>query len=80
MIRSGIPVEKALQSLAKESDGLLRRELTKIYEQTMMGVPLTSALEESSHRVNSVEYQFFTIVLALNQDAGWILCRIPCRI
>jgi tight adherence protein B len=69
-IKSGLPLNECLGTIGRESAEPLAGEFREVVEQQKVGVPLGEALERLTTRMPLAEVRFFTIVIAIQQQAG----------
>lgn len=69
-VKSGLPLGECLQIIARESPEPIASEFREVVEQQRVGVPLSEALERLATRMPLSEVKFFTIVIAIQQQAG----------
>ncbi len=69
-VKSGLPLNECLSTIARESAEPLASEFRDVIEQQRVGVPLSEALERLTTRMPLAEVKFFTIVIAIQQQAG----------
>ncbi len=69
-VKSGLPLNECLSTIARESAEPLASEFREVVEQQRVGVPLAEALERLNTRMPLAEVRFFTIVIAIQQQAG----------
>lgn len=69
-VKSGLPLNECLATIARESPEPLASEFRDVVEQQRVGVPLGEALERMTSRMPLAEVRFLTIVIAIQQQAG----------
>jgi tight adherence protein B len=69
-VKSGLPLNECLATIARESIEPLAGEFREVVEQQRVGVPLAEALERLNTRMPVAEVRFLTIVIAIQQQAG----------
>jgi tight adherence protein B len=69
-VKSGLPLNECLATIARESAEPLASEFQEVVEQQRVGVPLGEALERMGTRMPLAEVRFLTIVIAIQQQAG----------
>jgi len=69
-VKSGLPLNECLATIARESAEPLASEFREVVEQQRVGVPLAEALERLTTRMPLAEIRFLTIVIAIQQQAG----------
>jgi tight adherence protein B len=69
-VKSGLPLVECLGIIARESPQPIAGEFTELVEQQRVGVPLSECFDRMMMRVPLPEVRFFSIVLAIQQQAG----------
>jgi len=69
-IRSGLPLNDCMRIIAQDSDEPVRGEFRKMIEATQMGIPVPEACERLYESVPTPETNFFSIVIAIQSQAG----------
>jgi len=69
-LRSGLPVTETLQVVAKEVPGPVGEEFKMVTERIKIGRTMDDALQESAVRLNTAEFNFFCITLAIQRETG----------
>jgi tight adherence protein B len=69
-VKSGLPLNQCLRTIASESPEPLRAEFRMIVDGQAMGVPLDDNLERMYERMPLSEVNFFSIVLGIQQKTG----------
>jgi tight adherence protein B len=69
-VKSGLPLVECLNIIARESPQPISGEFTELVEQQRVGVPLGEAFERMMVRMPLPEVRFFSIVVAIQQQAG----------
>ena len=69
-VKSGLPLNECLVTIARESAEPLASEFREVVEQQRVGVSLGEALERMTTRMPLAEVRFLTIVIAIQQQAG----------
>ncbi len=69
-VKSGLPLIECLNIIARESPPPIGGEFTDLVEQQRVGVPLAEAFERMMVRMPLAEVRFFSIVIAIQQQAG----------
>ncbi|MGD8110642.1 type II secretion system F family protein [Vibrio sp. TRT 17S01] len=75
-IAAGVPMERSIRSVANAFDGHLGDEFNKLHDAIVLGVPFQQALSDSSARVDSESYRYFTAILSLNAETGGPLVEV----
>ncbi len=69
-IRSGLPLNDCLRIIAQDSDEPVKSEFRKMIEATQMGIPVPEACERLYESIPTPETNFFSIVIAIQSQAG----------
>jgi tight adherence protein B len=69
-LRSGLPVTETLGVVATEIPGPVGSEFKGVVERIKIGRTMEEALQETADRLNTAEFQFFVITLAIQRETG----------
>ncbi|WP_417622649.1 type II secretion system F family protein [Parasphingorhabdus sp.] len=69
-LRSGLPVTETIGVVAKEIGGPVGEEFQKVVDRIKIGRTMEDALQESAKRMETAEFQFFCITLAIQRETG----------
>lgn len=69
-VRVGIPMQEALQVVAREGAEPTAKEFSILGNRVMIGMPLDEALREMADRNKLAEYRFFATALSLQSQTG----------
>ena len=69
-LRSGLPITESMNSVANEVDDPVGGEFRRVMDQIRLGITLDDALEETAERIDSPEFKFFVISLAIQRETG----------
>jgi tight adherence protein B len=69
-VKSGLPLNECLGTIARESAEPLASEFREVVEQQRVGVSLGEALDRLANRMPLAEVRFLSIVIAVQQQAG----------
>jgi tight adherence protein B len=69
-LRSGLPVSETLGVVASEVPGPVGEEFKLVTERTKIGQTMEQALQETADRLNTPEFSFFCITLAIQRETG----------
>ena len=69
-VRSGLPVNECLNIIARETPEPVCSEFEQLVEGIKVGRPLEEVMERGLRRIPTMEYRFFAIVLAIQQQTG----------
>ena len=70
MVRAGLPITAAMQTVALESEPPVSEVFTAIADQVKIGVPIEVILDESSSRIGLPDFRFFTVAVSLQYATG----------
>jgi tight adherence protein B len=69
-LRSGLPVAETLGIVASEVPGPVGSEFRAVVERMRIGRTMEEALQETANKLNTAEFQFFVITLAIQRETG----------
>ncbi len=69
-LRSGLPVTETLGVIAQEIRGPVGEEFKMVTERMKIGRTMEDALQETADRLNTAEFSFFVITLAIQRETG----------
>jgi len=69
-LRSGLPVTETLGIVSGEIPGPVGSEFKLVTERIKIGKTMEDALQETADRINTPEFQFFVITLAIQRETG----------
>jgi len=69
-LRSGLPVTETLGVVAQEVPGPVGEEFKLVIERIKIGRSMEEALQETADRLNTPEFSFFCITLAIQRETG----------
>lgn len=69
-LRSGLPVSETLSVVANEIPGPVGLEFKGVVERIAIGRTMEEALQETADRLNTAEFSFFCITLAIQRETG----------
>lgn len=69
-LRSGLPVTETLGVVATEVPGPVGEEFKEVTERIKIGRTMEDALEGSAKKLNTPEFNFFCITLAIQRETG----------
>ena len=69
-LRSGLPVTETLGIVASEIGGPVGVEFRAVSDKMKIGRTMEAALQETSDRLGTAEFQFFVITLAIQRETG----------
>lgn len=69
-LRSGLPVAETLHAVSTEIPGPVGVEFKQVIERIRIGKSMDAALQESAEMLDTPEFQFFCITLAIQRETG----------
>ena len=69
-LRSGLPVTETLGVVASEVPGPVGEEFKLVTERIRIGKTMEEALQDTADRLNTPEFSFFVITLAIQRETG----------
>mgnify|MGYP002631127434 CR=1 FL=1 len=69
-LKSGLPVPESIRSVGDEFGGPVGDEFRKVADRIKLGESMDQALLEATKRINTAEFQFFVISLAVQRETG----------
>ena len=69
-LRSGLPVTETIGVVSKEIDGPVGEEFGKVVDRIKIGRTMEDALQESAKRLDTPEFKFFCITIAIQRETG----------
>ena len=69
-LRSGLPITETLGIVATEIQGPVGLEFRAVADKMKIGRTMEAALQETSDRLGTAEFQFFVITLAIQRETG----------
>jgi tight adherence protein B len=69
-VKTGLPLNECLNIIAKETEDPIASEFRDVVEQQRVGVPLAECFERMMNRMPLSEVRFFSIVIAIQSQAG----------
>lgn len=75
-VRSGFPLNAALQMVADTSEEPIRSEFRQVCDEVAAGRSLQQVLSRLATRVNQQDVRFFAVVLSVQQETGGNLAEI----
>jgi len=69
-LRSGLPITETLGIVAGEIKGPVGIEFRAVADKMKIGRTMEAALQETSDRLGTAEFQFFVITLAIQRETG----------
>ncbi|WOE74618.1 type II secretion system F family protein [Alterisphingorhabdus coralli] len=69
-LRSGLPVTETLSVVAEEIPGPVGVEFKEVTERIKIGRTMEDSLQETAKKLNTPEFNFFCITLAIQRETG----------
>jgi tight adherence protein B len=69
-LRSGLPITETMGVVGAEVDGPVGEEFRSVSDKMKIGRTLDAALQETSDRLGTPEFQFFVITIAIQRETG----------
>ena len=69
-LRSGLPVTETIGVIAQEVPGPVGEEFKLVGDRIKLGRTMEDALQETADRLNTPEFSFFVITLAIQRETG----------
>ncbi len=69
-LRSGLPIAETLVAVSTEIPGPVGVEFKQVIERVRIGKSMESALQDSADVIDTPEFQFFVITLAIQRETG----------
>lgn len=76
MLKAGMPVIEAVSMVSREFEGPVKEEMSRIYDEQKIGVPLYEAVQNSARRMPLTEMQMFATAIAIQQQTGATLSEV----
>ena len=69
-LRSGLPISETIGVVANEIQDPVATEFRAVADKMRIGKTMETALQETAERLNTAEFQFFVISLAIQRETG----------
>jgi tight adherence protein B len=76
LLKAGMPIGEAVAMVSREYEGPVSEEMTRIYEEQKIGVPLAEACINSAKRMPLTEMQMFATGISIQQQTGSSLSEV----
>lgn len=76
LLKAGMPVSEAIKMVSKEFTGPIGEEMSRVYDEQKIGVPLPEAVLECARRVPLTEVQMFATAIAIQTQTGSSLSEV----
>jgi tight adherence protein B len=75
-MRAGFSFAQGLEAVAEEATEPSRRELQRVYTESRLGRPIEDALEDSAHRMQSVDLMWAVMAIRIQREVGGNLAEL----
>ena len=69
-LRSGLPITETMSVVGAEVEGPVGEEFRAVSDKMKIGKTMDQALQETSDRLGTPEFQFFVITIAIQRETG----------
>lgn len=76
LLKAGMPMGEAIAMVAREFDGPVGEEMSQIYEEQKVGIPMSEAVYKAAERMPLTEMQMFATGVTIQQQTGSSLSEI----
>lgn len=76
LLKAGMPVSEAIKMVAREFTGPVGDEMTRIFDQQQIGVPLPDAVLSCTERMPIQEMKMFATAIAIQTQTGSSLSEV----
>lgn len=76
LLQSGMPISEAIAMVSREFKGPIREEMSRVYDNQKIGVPLGQACLEMAKRVPLTEVHMFATAIKIQSETGSSLSEI----
>ncbi|MCB1532136.1 MAG: type II secretion system F family protein [Alphaproteobacteria bacterium] len=76
LLKAGMPVSEAILMISREFSGPVGEEMSRVYDQQKIGVPMHEAAQEATKRMPLPEMQMFATGLAIQAQTGSSLSEV----
>jgi tight adherence protein B len=76
LLKAGMPVAEAIAMMSREYEGPVGEEMSRIYEQQKIGIPLSEACMQAARRMPLTEMQMFATGISIQQQTGSSLSEV----
>jgi len=76
LLKAGMPVSEAIKMVAREYSGPVGEEMSRIFDQQKIGVPLPEAVMECAKRMPLAEVQMFATAVTIQAQTGSSLSEV----
>jgi tight adherence protein B len=75
-LKAGMPVGEAILMVSREFTGPIGEEMSKVYDEQKIGIPMAEACLHMAERIPLTEVQMFATGIAIQQQTGSSLSEI----
>src|ERR1700680_575429 len=75
-MRAGFSFAQALEAVAEEASQPSGRELQRCFTESRLGRPIEDALEDSAHRMHSVDLMWAVMAIRIQREVGGNLAEL----
>ncbi len=75
-MRAGFSFAQGLEAVAEEASEPSRRELQRVFAESRLGRPIEDALEDSAHRMHSVDLVWAVMAIRIQREVGGNLAEL----
>ena len=76
LLKAGMPMGEAILMVSREFDGPVGEEMTRIYDEQKIGVPIGEACVKAAQRMPLTEMQMFATGIMIQQQTGSSLSEV----
>ncbi|MBP9868149.1 MAG: type II secretion system F family protein [Alphaproteobacteria bacterium] len=76
LLKAGMPVGEAILMVSREFTGPIGEEMSKVYDEQKIGIPMAEACLHMAERIPLTEVQMFATGIAIQQQTGSSLSEI----
>lgn len=76
LLKAGMPISEAIKMVSREFDGPMGEEMSYIFDQQKIGIPLPEAVLASSKRMPLTEMQMFAAAIGIQTQTGSSLSEV----
>ncbi|MGE4313696.1 MAG: type II secretion system F family protein [Pseudobdellovibrionaceae bacterium] len=76
LLKAGMPVGEAILMVSREFTGPVGEEMSRVYEEQKVGIPLSEAVFKAAERMPLTEMQMFATGITIQQQTGSSLSEI----
>jgi tight adherence protein B len=75
-LRAGYGVLQAIDSVAKESEGVVAQEFGRVLTEARLGMPLEHALEDMATRIDNDDFRWVVLAINIQREVGGNLAEL----